>query len=216
MLKLSEFQLIVKRHGDALITLDQILQRDPQNAEAFYMAGRVALDKGDTTAAVASLQKSVKIDAENGDAWLFLGRVYSNRNNPTAVQCFDNALRIDSTDLDAREFKAVYYKRNGDFEKAFTIYREIIVLNPDYADAYFDMGVMYFDMDSLPKAYSSFDIATKTDPLFVKAYFWRGKTAEEQGNLAAALADYKQAYGMSPQYQDAKNAKERLEKQGVK
>jgi tetratricopeptide (TPR) repeat protein len=212
LLKLSEFQLIVRKHSDALATIDQVLQRDPQNAEAFYMAGRVALDKGDTTAALASLQKSVKIDAENDDAWMFMGRIFSNRNNPTAVQCYDNVLRIDSTNFEAREFKGAFYKRNGDFTKAFEIYRDIIVRNPDYANAYFDMGVMYLDMDSLSMAYSSFDIATKTDPLFVKAYFWRGKAAEMQGNTTAALADYKQAYGMSPQYQEAKEAKERLEK----
>jgi tetratricopeptide (TPR) repeat protein len=216
LLKLSEFQLIVKKHGDALTTLDQILQRDPQNAEAFYMAGRVALDKGDTTASLASFQKSVKIDAENGDAWMFLGRILSNRNNPTAIQCFDNALRIDSTDFEAQEYKGVFYKRVGNFEKAFEIYRNIIANNPDYANAYFDMGMMYLETDSLPMAYASFDIATKTDPLLVKAYYWRGVAAEAQGNIASAFADYKQAYGMSPQYEEAKVAKERLEKTGVK
>jgi tetratricopeptide (TPR) repeat protein len=212
LLKLSEFQLIVKKHGDALATLDQILQRDPQNAEAFYMAGRVALDQGDTTNALSSLQKSVILDAENRDAWIFLGRIFSLRNNPTAVQCFDNALRVDSTDLQAREYKGAYFKRTGAFDKAFKIYRDIIVRNPDYANAYFDMGVMYLDMDSLPQAYTSFDIATKTDPLFVKAYYWRGQTAEAQGNLPAALADYRQAYGMSPRYEEAKQAKIRLER----
>lgn len=216
LLKLSEFQLIVKKHGDALTTLDQILKLDPQNAEAFYMAGRVALDKGDTTAAIASLQKSVNIDAGNNDAWMFLGRIFSNRNNPVAIQYFDNALRIDSTDLDARQFKGAFYKRTGDYEKAFAVYRDIIVRNPDYADAYFDMGVIYLELDSLQKAYTNFDIATKTDPLFVKAYYWRGVAAEKQGNTTAALADYRQAFGMSPQYTEAKAATERLEKSGVK
>ncbi|MBK6993468.1 MAG: tetratricopeptide repeat protein [Lewinellaceae bacterium] len=106
LLKLSEFQLIVRKHNDALATLDKVLQRDPQNAEAFYMAGRVALDKGDTTNAVASLQKSVKIDVDNADAWFFLGRIFNQRNNPVALQYFDNALRVDSTYLEAQEFKA--------------------------------------------------------------------------------------------------------------
>jgi tetratricopeptide (TPR) repeat protein len=212
LLKLSEFQLIVRQHGDALITLDKILKRDPQNAEAFYMAGRVALDKGDTLAAVASLQKSVKIDATNEDAWIFLGRIFSNRNNPTAVQYFDNALRLDSSNLEAREFKGVFYKRRGEFDKAFEIYRDIVARNPDYSNAYFDMGVIYLELDSLSKAYDNFDIAVKTDPLFVKAYYYRGLCAELQGNLDAALADYKQANGMSPDYPDAKEARERLEK----
>jgi tetratricopeptide (TPR) repeat protein len=124
-------------------------------------------------------------------------------------------LRVDSTDLQAREYKGAFYKRKGEFDKAFKIYRDIIIRNPDYANAYFDMGMMYLEMDSLPQAYTSFDIATKTDPIFVKAYYWRGKAAEEQGNFPAALADYRQAYGMSPRYEEAKQAKERLEKKGV-
>jgi tetratricopeptide (TPR) repeat protein len=212
LLKLSEFQLIVKKHGDALATLDKILQRDPQNAEAFYMAGRVALDKGDTTAAIASLQKSVKIDATNEDAWMFLGRIFTNRNNPLAIQYFDNVLRLDSTNWEAREFKGVYYKRRGEFDKAFEIYRSIIVNNPDYANAYFDMGMIYLELDSLSKAYDNFDIAVKTDQLFVKAYYYRGVCAELQGNAAAALSDYKQAKGMLPDFKEAVEAVERLEK----
>ena len=140
LLKLSEFQLIVKQHGDALKTLDRILQRDPQNADAFYMAGRVALDQGDTTRSIVALRKSLTFDADNIDAWLILGRVYTNRKNPQALQCFDNALRIDSTLLEAQEYKGAYYKRMGQFDEAFAIYRNIIRRNPDYSNAFFDMG----------------------------------------------------------------------------
>lgn len=212
LLKLSEFQLIVRKHNDALATLDKVLQRDPQNAEAFYMAGRVALDKGDTTNAVASLQRSVKIDADNADAWFFLGRIYSARNNAVAVQFFDNALRVDSTYLEAQEFKAAFFKRRGQFDQAFKIYQDLVLRDPDYAEAYFDMGMIYLELDSFSKAYSNFDIATKVDPIFVKAYLYRGVTSEKMGNLDAALADYKQASGMSPEYQEAQEAKARLEK----
>ena len=212
LLKLSEFQLIVRKHGDALATLDKILQRDPQNAEAFFMAGRVALDKGDTTNAIASLQKSVKIDVDNADAWFFLGRIYSLRNNTVAVQYFDNALRVDSSYLEAQEFKAAFYKRRREYDKAFALYRDLILRDPDYANAYFDMGAIYLQQDSFSKAYDNFNIAVKVDPIFVKAYYYRGVASEKMGKLDAALADYKQANGMSPEYLDAKEARARLEK----
>lgn len=210
LLKLSEFQLIVKKHGDALATLDKVLQRDPQNAEAFYMAGRIALDKGDTTRAIASLHKAVRINADNADAWYFLGRIFSNRLHPVAVQYFDNALRVDSTYLEAQEFKAAFYKRRGDFDKAFAIYRDLILRDPDYAEAYFDMGMIYLEQDSLRKAYDHFNIAVKVDPIFVKAYYYRGLASEQMGDKEAALADYKQASGMAPEYEEAQEAKARL------
>lgn len=212
LLKLSEFQLIVQQHGDALATLDKVLQRDPQNAEAFYMAGRVALDKGDTTRAISSLRKSVKIDVENADAWFFLGRIFSTRLDPLALQYFDNALRVDSSFLQALEFKAAFLKRRGDFDAAFEIYRDLILRDPDYADAYFDMGMIYLEQDSFARAYDNFNIAIKVDPIFVKAYLYRGIASEKMGNLEAALKDFRQASGMSPEYQEAQEAKARLEK----
>jgi len=212
LLKLSEFQLIVKQHGDALTTLNQVLLRDPQNAEAYFMSARVALDKGDTTNAIAALRKSVQFETGNVDAWLFLGRLYAARNNPQAIQYFDNALRVDSTNLVAREFKGAFYKRQGEFKQAFAVYRDIIARNPDYSNAYFDMGMIYLELDSLKQAYTNFDIAIKTDPLFVNAYYYRGVSSELQGNNAAALSDFKQANKMSPDFQEAKEARARLEK----
>jgi len=212
LLKLSEFQLIVRQHDDALATLDNILRQDPQNAEAFFMAGRIALDKGDTTRAITALQKSVQYDADNTDAWRFLGRIFSNRNNPLAIRYFDNALRVDSNDLQSREFKGAFYKQRGEFDQAFAVYRDIIVRNPDYSNAYFDMGMIYLELDSLQKAYDHFNLAIKTDPLFVMAYYYRGHAAELQGNIAAAKADYQQASGMAPNFAEPKAALERLGK----
>jgi tetratricopeptide (TPR) repeat protein len=212
LLKLSEFQLIVQQHQDALSTLDKILQKDPQNAEAFYMSGRVALDKRDTVNAIKALQKSVKIDAFNADAWFFLGRIFAERRNPLAVQYYDNALRVDSTNLEIREFKGAYFKRRGQFKQAFEVYRDIIRRDPDYSNAYFDQGMIYLELDSLQKAYDHFNYAVKTSPLFVKAYFYRGVAAEAMGNTAAALGDYVQANKMSPNWPEAKEARARLEK----
>ncbi len=212
LLKLSEFQLIVRQHSAALATLDRIFRLDPRNPEAFFMAGRVALDGGDTAKAVAAFKKAVQYEAEHLDAWMFLGRIYLNQGNPMALQCFDNALRIDSTYLEAREFKAIFYKMRGEFDRAFELYRDIVRRNPDYSNAYFDMGMMYLEMDSLSKAYDHFNIAVKTDPLFVMAYYYRGLTSELLGNLEAARSDYKQALKMSPNYAEPKEALARLEK----
>jgi tetratricopeptide (TPR) repeat protein len=212
LLKLSEFQLIVKQHSEALATLNQILIRDPQNAEAFFMSGRVALDKGDTTNAIAAIKKSVQINADNVDAWVFLGRIYATRNNPLAIQFFDNALRVDSSNLEVREYKGAFYKRQGAYDKAFAVYREIIVRNPDYSDAYFDMGMIFLEQDSFQKAYNNFDIAIKTDPLYVNAYYYRGVCSELMDHAEAALGDFTQASKMAPDFQEAKDAVERLSK----
>lgn len=212
LLKMSEFYLVVRRHTEALQTLDKILRRDPQNAEAYFMTGRVALDMGDSKRAIAAFRKAVQLDASIADAHYFLGKIYSQQKDPQALQYFDNALRLDSTNLDYVLEKAVFFKQTGKFKQAFEIYRDLTARDPDFSDAWFDMGIMYLEQDSLPKAFDHFDIAIKTNPLFVKAYFYRGVVSEEMGNLEAALNDYRQANKMSPNFPDAKEALERLKK----
>jgi tetratricopeptide (TPR) repeat protein len=212
LLKLSELQLIVRQHGDALASVERILVRDPQNADAFFMTGRVALDMKDTIRAIASLQKSVQLDAQNIDGWIFLGRIFSNKNNPQALRFFDNALRIDSLNMEAREFKAIYYKRRGEFDKAFAMYRSIVAQEPDYSTAWFDMGMIYLEQDNLDKAIEHFSIAIKTDPIFINAYYYRGMAYELKENFEAALQDYQKANRMSPNFEAAKTAVERLTK----
>jgi tetratricopeptide (TPR) repeat protein len=215
-LKLAEFNLIVKKHGDALKALDHVLKRDPQSAEAYFMSGRVALDMGDTTRAIKSFEKSVNFDADNAEAWIFLGRMFSNKGNPRAIQFFDNALRLDSNNVEVQEFKAAYYMRVGKFDEAFRQYRAIIAHHPDYSNAFFDMGLMYIEMDSLARAEQHFDLAIKTDQLFVLAYYYRGLSRELQGNLEGAIADYKQSNGMSPNLPEPKEALDRLKVKGAK
>jgi tetratricopeptide (TPR) repeat protein len=209
-LKLAEFNLIVRQHGEALKALDHVLKRDPQNAEAFFMSGRVALDMGDTIRAITSLEKSVSFDAENTDAWVMLGRIFTNRANPRAIQFFDNALRLDTTNVEVQEYKAGYYKRTGQFDEAFKLYRGILAHHPDYANALFDMGLMYTELDSLVTAEKHFDMAIATDPLFVIAVYYRGVTRELQGNLQGAIEDYTNANKMSPNLPEPIEALQRL------
>ena len=209
-LKTSEIYLIVRQHSEALKKLDYILKRDPLSAEAYFMTGRITLDMGDTIRTVKSLQKSVQLDADNKDAWVFLGRIYSKKGDDKAIQFFDNALRLDTTDVVVEEYKAAHYKRSGNFKKAFELYKAIIVKHPDYSNAFFDMGLIFLEQDSLDKAYEHFNHAVRADPLFVIAYYYRGYASEAKGDLKSAIADYQQANKMSPNLEEAKAALERL------
>ena len=174
------------------------------------MTGQVCKDMGQLDRAIASYKKCISFTPDNLDAYISLGQIFTFRKEKIALDYLNNAIRIDSNSLEARHAIADYYSEMGDLKKAVATYKDIIVRDKSYQDAYLNLGLIYLDMDSLKQAKTHFDMALKADPLFIKAYFYRGVTEEKLGEMDAALADYDQAARNAPAFKEAQEAFERL------
>ncbi len=210
LLKLSQFQLILKKHDESMATIGKILELDPQNAEAFFLRGLNFKEKGILKSTINSLQRTVELDPDITDAWIMLGELFAAEKNPAAIQYFDNAVRVDPNNIAALHTKANYLQQNGLLIEAIDVYRSIIKLDPSYSDAYYNSGLAYLEMDSLDLAYRNFDIVTKTDPTNVSGYYFRGVSAQMKGDIATAKNDYQQAINLAPEFEQAKNALKEL------
>ena len=211
LLKLCEFQFILKQYEPSLKTIDQILRQDPQNAEAYFMMGQNFKETGDTARAINAFQQSTENDPELIDAWINLGQLHAALGNTIAERYFDSAIRINPASVPALHAKAYYLQENGQLLPAIRLFEKIIQLEPQYADAHYNAGLLYLDLDSLPQAYRAFDLAIQTDPVHIRSYFYRGLCSEMQGKIEKARADYQQALSFSPDYPDAANALKRLQ-----
>jgi tetratricopeptide (TPR) repeat protein len=211
LLKLSEFQLILKQYEPSLATIDRILQVDPQNAEAFFMMGLNFKESGDTARAINAFQQSVEYDPDLIDSWINLGQLQAALGNPIAERYFDSAIRINTASIPALHAKAFYLQSQGKLLPAIRLFQEITRIEPQYADAHYNAGLLYLDLDSIPQAYRAFDLAIQTDPVHIRSYFYRGLCSEMQGRYEKARADYHQALSFSPDYADPAAALRRIQ-----
>ena len=204
LLKLAEFQLILKQHESALATLERIRQLEPMNPEMFYMAGLVMQDLGKTEQAINNFQSAVENDPDLIDAWINLGKLWAQKGEKVAIHFFDNALRVDSTNLIALHEKAYYLSNTlDDLPGALELYRKIITWYPQYEDAYYNSGLLYLDMDSLQQANRQFDLAIQIAPTFTQAYYYRGVTNQLLGKPNLARNDFEQVLRMDPENERA-------------
>ena len=65
-------------------------------------------------------------------------------------------------------------------------------------------------MDSLVPAKTHFNMAIKTSPTYIIAYYYRGLIEEMQGNISAAKKDYQNALNFNPEFVRAQEALDRL------
>jgi tetratricopeptide (TPR) repeat protein len=200
LLKLTEMYLITKQYAFAGNTVEKIMKRDPQNAEGFFMFGMIFKEMGDDAKAINSFQKAADLNAENKDAFIELGQLFTKRNSPLALRYFDNALLLDSLDLNALMGKAYYYQSQKKIPEAVVLYRKAVEVDPHYSSALFNLGILYLDQNDLDKAYQHFDLIIKQSVTFYRAYYYRGFIEEKRGNKEAAITDYKQALEFRSDY----------------
>lgn len=212
LLKLSEFQYILKQYEASFATIDKILQLEPRNPDAYFMMGMNFKDAGDTTRAINSFQTTVEIEPIQVDAWINLGQLHSSIDSPLAERYFDNAIEEAPGAIIPLHAKADFFRDQGKLEEAIALYKEINRLDRQYEEGYFNTGLIYFKQDSIEKAYEHFNMAVEVYPLYVKGYYYRGLTAELLGRSSQAKADYQQALNLAPDYLEAQQGLARLAK----
>ncbi len=214
LLKLSEFYLILKDYGAANRTLDRIQKVSPLNAEMFYMRGTVAAEQGNLAEAESAFRFATENDPDMIEAYLKLGDLTAIKSPKTALQYYNNAIRINPENTNALTMKAWHLSNiMNKLEEAQDVYRDLLKIDAKNKTAYHNSGLLYLDMDSLDRAFVRFTEAIKASPTAVESIYYRGVTSELKGDVSAAKDDYERATKMNPGFVVGKEALARVSAQ---
>lgn len=209
-LKYAKLLMFLDKNQEAFTEINTVLRRDPYSGEAYFLKGMVYKNLKDTAKALSSFQTSVQVDPNYQPSFLQLGAIYAAKKDSLALRYFENAYRIDSSDMTGRYSQAMYYQDNGMYENAKSVYRKIILSDPQYSDAFFNTGWILMRQDSFEKAARQFDLVTRIDPTNAGAYYNRGVCYELLNRRQEALNDFNQALELDPEYAEAKSAIKRI------
>ena len=95
-------------------------------------------------------------------------------------------------------------EKQKEYEKAITHYTKAIELNPNFAEAHCNRGLVYANKDDLNSAIQDFNTAIELNPNFVEAYYNRG-FAYNKGDFDTAIKDFDTAIHLNPNYMEAYN-----------
>lgn len=211
LVKAAELQIILRRYEDASRTLAKAIQLDPTNVKVYFLLGVMFQEQGNTERAIQSFQRVVEMDSENKEAWTMLGNLYDIAGNDLAMQCFDNAINIDSSYSPAWHSKAFYLQNHGNIDAAIEIYRRIHKIDPEYGDAYLNAGILLLEKDNLETAEQEFLELRELAPTNALVPFYLGVIYERKLDFQTALGYYNQATALSPRNTRFAEAAERME-----
>lgn len=210
IMKLSQLLLITKQYADAKKTLSIILDKDGQDPQALYLLGVCFKEEGKYDAAINSFQTAVESEPELIDAWVNLGLIYGDKADPSALDYYNNALRLDSNYVPAIHNKAFYLQNNSKIKEAIKLYDKINKIDPSYTPAFLNAGILHFELDSFKIAESYFDQALNLNPSFDLAHYYKGIISEAKGDFENAQKHLQTAVQINKNFERAKRALEEI------
>ncbi len=109
--------------------------------------------------ALERLNKALEYDTTFGDAYVLKSyvRLEVLPNLDDALSAAKLAVQFAPKNPDAQYTLGLIHEKRGQFAEAERAMREALVVNPDYADVYFSLGVLYADeMKDQPKSVEAF------------------------------------------------------------
>ncbi|OSZ79216.1 hypothetical protein CAP35_13450 [Chitinophagaceae bacterium IBVUCB1] len=212
-LKLAKLFVFIKEYTKAFQAINTVLRQDVYAAEGYFLKGMIYKDLKDTSKAISSFRTAVQVDADYKDAYIQLGQLFSIQKDPIALAYYDNAYKTDTTDVFPLFARGVFYQDMKEYELAKKEYRNTILHNRLYLDAYFNTGYVLMQQDSFEKAIRQYELIANLDQTNAEAYYNKGLCYELMGKKQEAIKEYKQALVFDEAYDMPKEGLKRL---GVK
>ena len=144
--KLAALYSRAKNEDSAFIVLQNAVDLNPQNAEAYRNLGTYYLNnRKDSLQAENNYKKAISLDPSTGDNYYSLARLYRKQKNKTrAIEIYMQALENIGSNKDLfNELGNVYFEAPSQFEQAISYYHRALQIDSTLAYVYFNLGKLY-------------------------------------------------------------------------
>jgi protein O-GlcNAc transferase len=206
----------VGRLAEAETVYRQILQFEPEQADALYFLGRIAHQSGRWDEAVAFSKRAIAADpSESTFAHSLAESLRAQGKLSEAVEWYCAALRLKPDYALAHSNLASALAALGEVGRAESSFREALRLNPQFAECYNNWGVLLRRQGRLVDARTCFMQALGLRPDFTEAHNNLGNACRDDGKLDEAIGAYRRAIETRPDFDLARlNLAEALREAG--
>lgn len=197
LMKAGEYQ-------QALDFLKNILQRNPQLSQAWYLAGYCHFKLNHYSQAIESYRRTLQFQPDYADACLALGLVYAKLEEyDQAESAFLQALSFRPVYSEASHFLAGIYEMTGRMPQAIETMQQAIRQNPQDARANLRLAQMFIHAGDTQKAIESLRQVALLQPAIAEVRWQLGNMYSRLERYQEAIQAFQQAIQLQPTYAEA-------------
>jgi len=199
----SKLYLEKKEINQALSDINKAIQLNEKKPEFYITLSDIYFAMVDISKSKDALMKAILLDNQNIEAYLKLAELnlYIKQYDETFKNT-DKAIELDKLNAKAYFIKAFAQKEKGDTSKAVGNFFKSIEMNPDYYDAFMQLGLLFsIKKNKIAKDY--FNSALNIKPNSIEAHYALGMFNQETGNFVDAIKSYESIITLDKNYKEA-------------
>jgi tetratricopeptide (TPR) repeat protein len=198
------FEQAVSLHGlgrldEAERLYQEILECDPDHADALHNLGVICLQRGKFDETVRLTRRALRLEPEFPLALNTLSVALRHLSRATESEiCCREALRLDPEYGEAYANLGAALRELGLLEEAASAYREAVRLEPEHAEAHCNLGAVLGFLGRAGEAQERLREALRLQPGYAEAHHNLGCALVWLGHHDEAIAHLKQALTIKP------------------
>ena len=193
-LALAHSLLWSKQYSKVLDVYKEILELDPDSAEADMLAGEALDEMNDTPGAIEMFRKAVKAKPNEPNAHFGLGYLlWSQKQYPEAAKEFEAELANDPTHVQSLLHLGDTKMQMNQYADAAPLLEKAARLNPSLGLAHLDLGILAANDNRKEDALRELLLAEKLTPGDVNVHWRLGRLYRSMGRKEEAKAELDKA-----------------------
>jgi tetratricopeptide (TPR) repeat protein len=194
------------RFDQAQACYAQVLQAQPDNADAWHLLGVLLGALGQSAQGIEHLQRAIRLRPEFAAAHNHLGNALrAGAQWDAAITAYRRALAVRPEYPVALNNLACAFKATDQLPEALAALRRAVSLDPACADAHYNLGNVYIALGDYQAALSAYQAALALRPNDVEILLALAKAWHHLEQSAPALAVLAQVLSLAPSCADAYN-----------
>jgi tetratricopeptide (TPR) repeat protein len=133
---------------EAETDFQKLLRLSPENSSALVNLGLVEFRLGRAEKARGYLQRALRVQPDAALAWMMMGVIDMNEDEPVAATAeLAQAVYLNPKSPQAHNYFAVILAKRGWYDAAEDELRTVITQAPDFAEAQFNLALIYFEQN---------------------------------------------------------------------
>lgn len=184
----------------------QILDLEPEHADAWHLLGVISCQQGLAEAGIPSIQRAIQLRPSSPSFYSNLGNALQACNRfAEAIAALKQALGLDPDHLEALNNLGNLLLKQGSHSEAVACFKRCIQLQPDFAEAYNNLGNALAAQEHLEEAISAYQQALQVRPDYLQACYNLAQVFKKQELWDQAMACLNTCIHLNPQWAKAWN-----------